>query len=587
MKRFFQGSLVMLLLGCSIFLFAQNQQPTTVKKKPSKADKQSTKIIKKAQKFLVKADQYYASGKYDKALKTLAKYLAVAKGNRAFLPAYYTRDARYNLARGVLTNFVSNLDNALQASMAVYGENNPGYANTLAEVAEIYNEYGYYRLSRQYASKALDIISQSEQPDPNIQIKSILTLAEALIGQGFANEALKLLQKHESFIASRAVEKETVASEGKIQTVRVAAEELPNRFNSYARLHLLRVAAYGKKGDIDSVDIMHRVGRAWIKSNERYLGETSLIPVEAYYVYSRSFAEHNNGIIPEGIIKRDKMADYSEQLNALKKRTDPSVPLAHDLYLATIDQLLIKEGNTARLANLRAEYDRMLHKYFPRNSMLHINLKAVEFNSKLAKDRIRNIENDANNVLGSSTLPRYHKTRVRTLEFLYHFSLQQSRYTQAESYLNQIVEQKKELYGEESPEYHLARLLLANFYVDFTNKLDEAGKIYQESYTGIVAKEIALKHKDHLEIINHLAAYYELADKYAEASRLLTTAKDIAQMKYDNEDVVYANELIHLAKLLIKLGDYDKAEANINEALPIYEMKKIKPIITCLTKSTP
>lgn len=163
------------------------------------------------------------------------------------MPAYYTRDARYNLARGVLTNFVSNLDNALQASMAVYGENNPGYANTLAEVAEIYNEYGYYRLSRQYASKALDIISQSEQPDPNIQIKSILTLAEALIGQGFANEALKLLQKHESFIASRAVEKETVASEGKIQTVRVAAEELPNRFNSYARLHLLRVAAYGKK----------------------------------------------------------------------------------------------------------------------------------------------------------------------------------------------------------------------------------------------------------------------------------------------------------------------------------------------------
>ncbi len=576
MKRFFQGSLVMLLLGCSIFLFAQNQQPTTEKKKPSKADKQSTKIIKKAQKFLVKADQYYASGKYDKALKTLAKYLAVAKGNRAFLPAYYTRDARYNLARGVLTNFVSNLDNALQASMAVYGENNPGYANTLAEVAEIYNEYGYYRLSRQYASKALDIISQSEQPDPNIQIKSILTLAEALIGQGFANEALKLLQKHESFIASRAVEKETVASEGKIQTVRVAAEELPNRFNSYARLHLLRVAAYGKKGDIDSVDIMHRVGRAWIKSNERYLGETSLIPVEAYYVYSRSFAEHNNGLIPEGIIKRDKMADYSEQLNALKKRTAPSVPLAHDLYLATIDQLLIKEGNTARLANLRAEYDRMLHKYFPRNSMLHINLKAVEFNSKLAKDRIRNIENDANNVLGSSTLPRYHKTRVRTLEFLYHFSLQQSRYTQAESYLNQIVEQKKELYGEESPEYHLARLLLANFYVDFTNKLDEAGKIYQESYTGIVAKEIALKHKDHLEIINHLAAYYELADKYAEASRLLTTAKDIAQMKYDNEDVVYANELIHLAKLLIKLGDYDKAEANINEALPIYEMKKNK-----------
>lgn len=575
MKKLFQNGLMIVFVGCLIFLLSA-RQTVQAQQKTSAADKQAAKIIKKAEKILTKADKEYASGKYDKALKSLAKYRTLIKGNQAFLPAYYIRDARYNLAQGVLTNFVNSLDNALQTSMAVYGENNPVYANTLAEVAEVYNQYGYYRIGRQYAAKALEIIQQAEQDEPNIKIKSILALAEALIGQGFANDALQLLRRHEDFIAARAVEKETITTDGKIQVVRVAEAELPFRFNSYARLLMLRVAAYGKKGDIDSVDIMHRVGRAWIKSNERYLGETSLTPIESYYVYSRSFAEHNNGRIPEGIIKRDKMADYAEQLNALKKRTAPSVPLAHELYLATIGQLLLKEGNTARLANLKAEYDRMLSKYFPKNSMMHINLKAVEFNTQLAKDRIRNLENDANNVLGSSTLPRYHQTRIRTLEFLYHFSIQQRRYTQAESYLSQIIEQKKELYGEESPEYHLARLLLANFYVDFTNKLDEAGKIYSESYTGIIQKEIALKHKDHLEIINHLAAYYELTDKYTEASRLLITAKDIAQMKYDNEDVVYANELIHLAKLQIKLGDYEKAEANINEALPIYDMKKNK-----------
>lgn len=576
MKKCFWKGLVFLLLIGSIPVAGQNQPPAQDQKKTSVADKQSSKIIKKAQKILNKADGYYAAGKYDKALKTLARYRATTKGNQAFLPAYYIRDARYNVALGIFTNFVSNLDNALQTSMAVFGENTPGYANTLAEVAEVYNQYGYYRLSRQYASKALEIIDETGQPDPALKVKAILALAEALIGQGFANQALALLRNHESFIAARAVDKETITADGKIQVIRVADAELPQRFNSYARLHMLRVAAYGKKGDIDSVDIMHRVGRAWIKSNERFMGETSLTLIEAYYVYSRSFAEHNNGIIPEGIIKRDKMADYTEQLSALKKRTAPSVPLAHQLYLATLDHILLKEGNTTRFANIKAEYDRMLSKYFPKNSMMHINLKAVEFNSKLAKERIRNLENDANNVLGSSTLPRYHETRIRSLDFLYHFSLQQRRYTQAESYLNQIIEQKKELYGEESPAYHLSRLMLADFYLDFTNKLDEVGRIYNESYSGIVEKEIALKHKDHLEIINHLAAYYEMTDKYGEASRLLNKARDIAQMKYDNEDVVYANELIHMAKLLIKLGDYEKAEANINEALPIYEMKKNK-----------
>lgn len=577
MKKFFLIGLIF-TIACSLHVaFAQDQSASKAKNKPSATDKQSTKIIKKAQKALAKADAYYASGKYDKALKSLEKYRSIGKGNPAFLPPYYVRDARYHLALGVLTNFEASLQNAVESSITVFGENMPGHANTLTEVAEVYNQYGNYRLGREYATRAMEIVTnQNEQIDPSLKVKTVLALAEALIGQGFANEALTLLRKYESFIAARAVDKETTTAEGKIQSVRVPENELAPRFNSYARLHMLRVAAYGKKGDIDSVDIMHRVGRAWIKSNERYMGETSLTLIEAYYIYARSFAEHNNGIIPEGIIKRDKMADYSEQLSELKKRTAPSVPLAHQLYLANLDQLLRKEGNSPRFSNLKAEYDRMLSKYFPKNSMQHINLKAVEFNAQLAKDKIRNLENDANNVLGSSTLPRYHSTRIRSLEFLYHFSLQQRRYTQAESYLNQIIEQKKELYGAESPEYHLARVMLANFYLDFTNKLEEAGKIYQESYFGVTEKEIAPKHKDHLEIINHLAAFYELTDKYSEAVKLLNKARDIAQIKYDNEDVVYANELIHMAKLLIKLGEYDKAEANINEALPIYELKKNK-----------
>ncbi|GIV36101.1 MAG: hypothetical protein KatS3mg032_0480 [Cyclobacteriaceae bacterium] len=534
-----------------------------------------SKVIKKAQKTLSKADRFYTAGKYSNALKSLAKYKAISKGHQAFLPAYYLREARYNQALGVLTNFESSLQNALQASVAVFGEATPGHAATLAEVAEVYNQYGYYRLSREYATAALNIINQTDNPDPVIKVRSVLALAEAAIGQGFANEALALLRTHESFIASRAVEKETVATEGKLQTLRVPDAELPERFNSYARLLMLRVAAYGKKGDIDSVDVMHRVGRAWIKSNGRYLGETSLIPVEAYYVYSRSFAEHNDGLVPEGLIKRDKMSDYADQLSELKKRTAPSVPLAHELYLANLDEMLRKDGSSsAKFANLKAEYDRMLSKYFPKNSMMHINLKAVELNTKLAKEQTRNLENAANNILGSSTLPRFHKTRIRSLEFLYHFTLQQRRYTQAESNLNQILEQKKELYGDDSPEYHLTLLTLANFYLDYTNKLAEAGKIYRDSYYGVVEKEIAMKHKDHLEIINHLAAFNELSDNYAEATRLLSKAKDIAQVKYDNEDVVYANELIHMAKLLIKLGNYDRAEDYINEALPIYDLKK-------------
>lgn len=538
-------------------------------------DKTSSKVIKKAQKSLNKADQQYAAGKYNNAKKSLAKYRSIVKGNQALLVPFYLRDARFNLALGLLTNFESSLQSALQTSTAAFGEKTTEHAATLTEIAEVYNQYGYYRLAREYSGAALEILNQAETDNPAIKVKTILALAEALTGQGFANEALALLRTHEALVAARAVEKETLATEGKLQTIRVPESELPQRFNSYARLLMLRVAAYGKKGDIDSMEIVHNLGDSWISKNLKYMGETALTQIEEYYYFTRAFAEHNDGLPPEGISNRYKLADYTKQLNELKKRTSPAVPLAHELYLANLDVMLRKDGyNSARFSNLKSEYDRMLNKYFPKNSMMHINLKAVELNTKLAKDQTRNLENAANNILGSTTLPRFHKTRIRALEFLYSFSLQQRRYIQAESYLNQILEQKKELYGEESPEYHLGLLAMANFYMDYTNKLSEAGKIYHQSYYGVVEKEIAMKHKDHLEIINHLAAYSELEDKYTEAIKLLAKAKDIAQLKYDNQDVVYANELIQLAKLLIKLGDYDRAEANINEALPIYELKR-------------
>ncbi|MDL5048845.1 tetratricopeptide repeat protein [Oscillatoria amoena NRMC-F 0135] len=231
-------------------------------------------------------------------------------------------------------------------------------------------------------------------------------------------------------------------------------------------------------------------------------------------------------------------------------------------------------GKSAQFANLKAEYDRMLGKYFGKSSLLNINLKAIEFNSKLEKDKTRNLDNDAQTVLGSPSLPKWHKTRVSTLEFVYDLSIQLRRYPNAETYLNQIVEQKAELYGDQSPEYHLSRIKLANFFMDYTNKLDEAGKIYLESYTGVVEKQIAPKHKDNLDILYHLASYYEITDKYSDAARMLEKAGSLALVKYDNVDPVYAIALNNLAKLRIKIGDYDRAETDIKNSLQVFDMKE-------------
>jgi CHAT domain-containing protein len=532
---------------------------------------------KQYDKALAKADKYYNSGNYAKALAALKKYKSMVTAklgtNNAYMVKYHLRDARYNLAYGILTNFDGSLNQAQATSIAAFGENSLNHAVTLIEVAEIYNQYGYYRLSRELLSKAEPAIQTSAQDNPSVKVKYILALADAMIGQGFSNDGIALLRANESLVASRAVTKEVTTEDGKLKSKPVPPEELNERFTGYARLLSLITLAYGKKGDIDSVEISHNFTRPWLTKNLRTLDEKdiSLILVRADYIYTKMYAENNDGIVPP---KLPKYADFGTQLDALKKTgVSPSIPMAHDVYLSLLDQLQ-REDNKTRYSNVKAEYERMLNKYFNKESVLRINLKAIEFDAKLQKDRIQNIETDALNTLSSKSLPRNHPTTIHILDFLYTVSVQLRKYQGAESYLNQNIDVKKELYGEQAPEFHLAQVELANFDLDYTNKLEEVGKIYETSYTKFLSKQIHLKHKDHLKILSHLASYYELTDKFSLASSTLSKASDAARIKYDNEDPVYAIALNQQAKLRIKLGEYEKADSDISRSLQVFDLKK-------------
>jgi CHAT domain-containing protein len=530
---------------------------------------------KKFDKALAKADKSYNAGKYSSAITALGKYksMVVSKmgQNNAFMPGYYIREAKYNLAYGVLTNFDGSLTQALNTSLAVFGENSMNHAGTLIGVAETYNEYGYYRLSRDLLKQAGEIMKVADKEDPALRARHTLALAETLIGQGYSNDGIALLRSQESFLASRAVTKEVTTEDGKLKTRQIPQDELNARYTNYARMLSLITLGYGKKGDIDSVEISHNMARQWLTRNLKTLSEKNieLILLGADFVYTKMYAENNDGVVPA---KLPKYADYGNQLATLKKHTAPSVPLAHEIYLAGIDQLQ-RQDNKSRYANLKAEYERNLNKYFNKSSVLNINLKSIEFDSKLSKDRTSNLESDALSILTSKTLPRNHKTTVRILEFLYDMSVQTRKYSTAESYLLQISQIKKDLYGEDSPEFHLSQMQLANFLLDYTNKLAEVGKIYETSYTKFLASQIHLKHKDHLEILYHLASYYELTDRFSEASATLSKASDAARLKYDNQDPAYAIALNQQAKLRIKIGEYDKADADITRALAIFDLK--------------
>lgn len=526
-------------------------------------------------KKLTKVNDSYNSGDYSKASKGLAKFkkkvTAKYGSDNKYMSAYYIHEAKINLNSGQLAGFETSITNAIASSTKQNGEASAAHAQTLTDVTETYNQYGNYRLAREYAEKALAIITAVTPEEPVLKARINLELAEAMIGQGFYNEALEILAANEKFLAGRAVEKESYVEEGKIKNRFIPETELDQRFGSYARLLTLTALAHGRQGDITVADTEFLAAHTWISKNKRYFKDTNLALVYNAYLHLTMWVEHNEGNVQDNF--KEKQLDYSWQLGELKSHASPSVPLAHDIYLAYLDKLLREESNS-RFGNLKSEYDRMLGKYFTKSSLMNINLEAVEFNSKLKKEKTKSLEADALTILNSKNLPRNYKTTVRTLEFLAEMSTQVRNYSNVEHYLNQIIEIKKELNGENSTEYHLSRLKLAIFYVDYSNKLDEAKKIFDESYINMVSKEIKLQHKDRLPILYSLAKLYDLTDNYAAASATLKEAGDAARERFTKGHPDFAVALTQIAQLEIKLGLYDNAEKNIGEAIKVLEDKR-------------
>ncbi|HEX5171264.1 MAG TPA: CHAT domain-containing tetratricopeptide repeat protein [Cyclobacteriaceae bacterium] len=519
-------------------------------------------------KFLKKADTYYAGGSYAKAIKTLNKFKSsIPKtGGGNYLAAYYIREARYNLAQGILVGFDASLNNAITSSASAVGENSVAHGAILLDVASIYNDYGNYRMTREYISKAKTIIEAAGEMNSVLKLRIALIETEAMIEQGFCNEALSILRANETLFAQRAVEKETYTENDQIKTRRVPEEELAQRFGDYAQCLMLIGAAYSKKGSLISADSAFAAVDGWLRGKIKYLGETNTVGVENRYRWANYMIENGN----TGSRPKDLQLDGI--LNDLKRRVNPTNELAHQIYLTYLEELMFNDGK-AKYQNVKSEYQKVLDKYFPKTSLLRINMQAVEFNSKLNRDKTKDLETEALAVLHSKTLPKNYKTTLRILYFLKDVALAERKYANAESYLNQIVDASGALYGDTSPQYHLTRIYLANFYLDFTNKIDEANKIYAESYKGVVEKEIDFRHKDILEILNHLATIYELTDQYVLASKTLKQASDASIQKYRDDDILYGIELTNIAKLGLKLGDYDKVDKDIKKALEVIDLK--------------
>jgi hypothetical protein len=517
----------------------------------------------KYDKFVDKVNVAYEIGDYIKAKKNNLKFRKkVTKklgSQNNYVVEYYLMAARNELANGELVDFNLNYVEAVSLSEKVNTVQSAEHILVLNRISNMLLQNGNPQQAAIYIKQAQDYVNKIED---NEKIKAFTDLNSAAVyaTQGFYVKAIEFITENEKHFSIRATNKTTNIDPktGKLKTVKFSAKETASRLNDYAWLINLKANSYRLMGDFDKADQTFIKAADWIDNN---LGKSNIRYVENKLWQGRMLEEN-------GLDAKVSRKTYENALNNLKKQHTESHYLALEIYESLLDSYLVN-NETAKFKNLHSEYERVIKKYFDKKSINYIKLDAMNFRAILDDDKSKNIETKVQQILTSTIIPEYHVVRIKLLDFAYQAALINKTYSNADGYLSQILVQKEALFGIESPEYHLTATETANFYMDFTDKVAEAGKIYEESFDGVVVPQVTPGHINYVRTLNHFAKYYESNDQLGMASQKLAEALTATRAKYDNLDIKYAIVLDKIAGLQIKIGEYDEATKNIEESIGI------------------
>lgn len=528
--KYFQSALVVLLMLCVNVANAQYQ------------------------KYIEKADEEYNSGDYSSARKQIEKLEKKATKSLGYNNPYnaigLVKKAKINVGLGELVSVMEPLEKAIAMSEEVNGAQSAEHAFILMEASEVLISYGNFRLAEEFLDKSAEAFEASGSLIEDIKAELDVQRAQVLSGKGFYSEAIRLVNQQSDYYLKRAM-----SSEGD-------KDQQEERKEEFAEMMIVKANSFRLKGDYKSADSAFIANLRWVDDNLK----------KSHLLWSQN-AFLNAKLLEENGLAVDAQAKLYEDAYVWAIR---KYELSHNTVMtmqANLMRAYYRNGQNARLKITQADFKKSL-KEFDKTSIFNLSEDKMDLTFDLADQDIKKIENKVNEMLVDPAVPEFHSERIDLLELAKKVALYEGNIKNTEAYDSEILRIKEFLLGTDAPEYHLTKVKFANYYVDFTDKFAEAKQIYDESFHGIVEKEMTKGHVDYLSIMNHLAKFYEETDNYAKASEILDEALLAARVKYDDHDIEYGKELEQIASLQINIGEYDKATKNLEDAIEIMEDTK-------------
>jgi hypothetical protein len=433
-------------------------------------------------KSLDKAKEAFESGNYEQASTIIAKTKKKASkklgAQSNIVGLCLINEALINVGLGAYTD----VERPLNEALAINEEQNSGdrveYGYMLKEAANVWLLYGNFLLASDFVSKARQAFTEA---NVIAELESELDVMDAkiLLGQGYYQQAIDKVDGYFDFFQKQ------IAESGQ--------EQVDRHKKEYAEILIVKANAFRKMGDYQSSDSAFLYTLTWIDDN---LGKADILYAEAKYL--------NAKLLQENGLAKDAQADLFGEAYAQATR---KYATSHMLIMEIKKDLMnayYATNSFGRLERINDEFKATVRQSFPDNSVHTIaeEMRTVYF--YFEDQNLRILEDKINRLLSNPAIPKYHQMRADLLDFANDIALLMGEPQNTEDYQNQILEIKANLYGTDAPEYHLTKIKLANYYIDYGDKFDKVKDVYETSFNQIVEPEIREGHIMYLDILSHL-----------------------------------------------------------------------------------
>lgn len=518
---------------------------------------------KKIQKKLTKIEDLSQKGKTKRANKQSEQVLTsiLSQGNKETdeaIKAFLLR-AQLQESSGKHADYERNLKEAVSAAQKRYKDTGKVLIQTYLSVAETYNQFGYYRKALENVTAARSAYAKTPVKYPAFWPDYYLRAGKTYALEGYLTKADSLITASLPLLIKNIVKSEPqVDSKGRIKNTKLPAQELLARKEKYATATSLKAYIAAEKGQEKKADSLFALSNNWITAN---IGKKS--PSYAFNCLEQGKMNENNGKLSEASHL------YEKAYNAMKSRQD-------DYYFNSFTYMIygkmIKDElkSTPRKNLTQLERKTKLHGY--RYNIYYSNKEILEEWFTAKKYKFNKVEGRLDKIMeGSQYMPKYHPSRMKAQEVHLILDNRARKLKSMEDTLWAMMDQAKELYGETSPTYHKKKLELADFYFKKTNFLQKAEDIYEESFDGVVKKEMSPLSSRYVWYHNDMGNLYALLEDMPKASEYLSIAAKQAKINFGAENPKYAIVLANLASVYLSQGKYKQAKEMIDWAEAILD----------------